>query len=108
LFFPTEEWTDPLIDMLSILFNSADDGQMQEHHLLQLLSGIIQWIDPPDAVSQAIEDGKSERSYSYILYTFNHLFCFLQSVIFILIVSVSCLMDAVHFYLSQLSQTLLC
>lgn len=33
---------------------------MQEHHLLQLLSGIIQWIDPPDAVSQAIEDGKSE------------------------------------------------
>ena len=64
LFFPTEEWTDPLIDMLSILFNSADDGQMQEHHLLQLLSGIIQWIDPPDAVSQAIEDGKSERSYS--------------------------------------------
>jgi hypothetical protein len=37
---------------------------MQEHHLLQLLSGIIQWIDPPDAVSQAIEDGKSERSYS--------------------------------------------
>jgi len=64
LFFTTEEWTDPLIDMLSILFNSADDGQMQEHHLLQLLSGIIQWIDPPDAVSQAIEDGKSERSYS--------------------------------------------
>lgn len=38
----------------------SDDGQMQEHHLLQLLSGIIQWIDPPDAVSQAIEDGKSE------------------------------------------------
>lgn len=28
--------------------------------MLQLLSGIIQWIDPPDAVSQAIEDGKSE------------------------------------------------
>ncbi|KAG6737412.1 hypothetical protein POTOM_058932 [Populus tomentosa] len=38
----------------------SDDGQMQEHHLLQLLSGIIQWIDPPDAISQAIEDGKSE------------------------------------------------
>ncbi|CAK7341133.1 unnamed protein product [Dovyalis caffra] len=38
----------------------SDDGQMQEHHLLQLLSGIIQWIDPPHAVSQAIENGRSE------------------------------------------------
>lgn len=36
---------------------------MYEHHILQLLSGIIQWIDPPDAVSKAIECGKSERSY---------------------------------------------
>lgn len=35
--------------------------QMHEHHLLQLLSGVIQWIDPPDAVSRAIECGKSER-----------------------------------------------
>ena len=34
---------------------------MHEHHLLQLLSGIIQWIDPPDVVSKAIENGKSER-----------------------------------------------
>lgn len=34
---------------------------MHEHHLLQLLSGIIEWIDPPDAVSRAIESGKSER-----------------------------------------------
>ncbi|XP_004302094.1 PREDICTED: exportin-4-like [Fragaria vesca subsp. vesca] len=34
--------------------------QMHEHHLLQLLSGVIQWIDPPDAVSRAIECGKSE------------------------------------------------
>ncbi|KAF2306990.1 hypothetical protein GH714_023093 [Hevea brasiliensis] len=38
----------------------SDNGQMQEHHLLQLLSGIIPWIDPPVAVSQAIECGKSE------------------------------------------------
>ncbi|KAF8392178.1 hypothetical protein HHK36_022520 [Tetracentron sinense] len=36
------------------------NGQMQEHHLLQMLSGIIQWINPPDAVSTAIECGKSE------------------------------------------------
>lgn len=34
---------------------------MHEHHLLQLLSGVIQWIDPPEAVSRAIENGKSER-----------------------------------------------
>ncbi|GLT76967.1 hypothetical protein SLA2020_485980 [Shorea laevis] len=38
----------------------SDNGQMQEHHLLQLLSGILAWMDPPDAVSQAIENGKSE------------------------------------------------
>ncbi|KAJ4834159.1 hypothetical protein Tsubulata_008143 [Turnera subulata] len=38
----------------------SDNEQMQEHHLLHLLSGILQWIDPPDAVSQAIECGKSE------------------------------------------------
>ncbi|XP_057961919.1 uncharacterized protein LOC131153553 isoform X2 [Malania oleifera] len=38
----------------------AGNVQMQEHHLLQMLSGVIQWIDPPDAVSKAIECGKSE------------------------------------------------
>ncbi|XP_048236240.1 exportin-4 isoform X1 [Ricinus communis] len=37
-----------------------DNELIQEQHLLLLLSGIIQWIDPPDAVSQAIESGKSE------------------------------------------------
>ncbi|KAK9043523.1 hypothetical protein V6N11_071861 [Hibiscus sabdariffa] len=38
----------------------SDNGKMQENHLLQLLSGILQWIDPPDVVSKAIEEGKSE------------------------------------------------
>ncbi|KAK6915338.1 Exportin-1, C-terminal [Dillenia turbinata] len=38
----------------------SDIGQMQENHLLQLLSGIMQWINPPDEVSKAIESGKSE------------------------------------------------
>ncbi|KAG4135727.1 hypothetical protein ERO13_D08G234300v2 [Gossypium hirsutum] len=38
----------------------SDSGKMQENHLLQLLSGILQWIDPPDVVSKAIEEGKSE------------------------------------------------
>ncbi|XP_010265025.1 PREDICTED: exportin-4 isoform X2 [Nelumbo nucifera] len=38
----------------------SDNGQTQQHHLVQMLSGIIQWIDPPDAISSAIECGKSE------------------------------------------------
>ncbi|XP_043688810.1 exportin-4 isoform X3 [Telopea speciosissima] len=38
----------------------SDNGQMQEHHLVQMLSGIIQWIHPPDIISAAIENGKSE------------------------------------------------
>ncbi|XP_044482396.1 exportin-4 isoform X2 [Mangifera indica] len=39
---------------------SSDNGQMQEHHLLQLLSGILSWVDPPDIVAKAIESGRSE------------------------------------------------
>ncbi|XP_038715218.1 exportin-4 [Tripterygium wilfordii] len=38
----------------------SDSALIQEHHLLLLLSGIIMWIDPPDAVSKAIQCGKSE------------------------------------------------
>ncbi|KAJ8760582.1 hypothetical protein K2173_015249 [Erythroxylum novogranatense] len=37
-----------------------DNREMQVHHWIQLLSGIIQWIDPPDVISQAIECGKSK------------------------------------------------
>ncbi|XP_028770687.1 LOW QUALITY PROTEIN: exportin-4 [Neltuma alba] len=36
------------------------DMKMHEQHLLQLLCGIIDWVDPPGVVSKAIEDGKSE------------------------------------------------
>ncbi|KAL5768135.1 hypothetical protein ACOSQ2_014918 [Xanthoceras sorbifolium] len=39
---------------------SSDNGQMQEHHLLQMLSGILQWIDPPEAVVKEIKSGKSD------------------------------------------------
>ncbi|KAK0602071.1 hypothetical protein LWI29_030074 [Acer saccharum] len=39
---------------------SSDNGQVQEHHLLQMLSGILQWIDPPEAVVKAIKSGKSD------------------------------------------------
>ncbi|XP_020531043.1 exportin-4 isoform X2 [Amborella trichopoda] len=38
----------------------SDDGQMQEQHMLLLLAGIIQWIDPPDTILNAITYGKSE------------------------------------------------
>ncbi|KAI5659953.1 hypothetical protein M9H77_28746 [Catharanthus roseus] len=38
----------------------SDNGHMQGQHLVQLLSGIIEWMDPPLAVSKAIQDGKSE------------------------------------------------
>ncbi|XP_058101583.1 uncharacterized protein LOC131245863 isoform X3 [Magnolia sinica] len=38
----------------------SDNGQVQEKHLLQMLCGIVQWIDPPDAIPTAIKCGKSE------------------------------------------------
>ncbi|KAK6145319.1 hypothetical protein DH2020_022139 [Rehmannia glutinosa] len=38
----------------------SDGGHMQRQHLLQLLAGIVQWMEPPDAVAKAIKSGKSE------------------------------------------------
>nr|XP_027104621.1 exportin-4-like isoform X1 [Coffea arabica] len=38
----------------------ADNGHMQGQHLLQLLSGVVEWIDPPDAVAKSIQNGKSD------------------------------------------------
>lgn len=38
----------------------SDNGETQGQHLLQILSGILQWIDPPDTVSNAIKCGRSE------------------------------------------------
>ncbi|KAG5531333.1 hypothetical protein RHGRI_026075 [Rhododendron griersonianum] len=38
----------------------TDYGQMQDKHLLRLLSGIIQWVSPPDVIANAIECGKRE------------------------------------------------
>ncbi|KAG7575937.1 Peptidase C19 ubiquitin carboxyl-terminal hydrolase [Arabidopsis thaliana x Arabidopsis arenosa] len=37
----------------------SDNGQMQEQHLLLLLSGVLPWIDPPDVISKEIEEGRS-------------------------------------------------
>lgn len=44
-----------------MLHVTIDDGQAQEKHLLQMLSGVIQWIDPPDVAFEAVRRGKSER-----------------------------------------------
>lgn len=38
----------------------SDAGVSQGNHLVQLLSGIIQWVHPPDAMAKAIECGRSE------------------------------------------------
>ncbi|KAL3655859.1 hypothetical protein CASFOL_000255 [Castilleja foliolosa] len=38
----------------------SDGGQMQRQHLLQVLAGIVLWMEPPDAVAKAIKSGKSE------------------------------------------------
>ncbi|XP_047982271.1 exportin-4 isoform X3 [Salvia hispanica] len=38
----------------------SDSGNTQKQHLLQLLAGIVQWMEPPDAVTQAIKLGKSD------------------------------------------------
>ncbi|XP_068654484.1 uncharacterized protein [Aristolochia californica] len=38
----------------------SDNGQTLEKHLLQILSGVIEWVNPPEAVSAAIKCGKSE------------------------------------------------
>ncbi|CAJ1961162.1 unnamed protein product [Sphenostylis stenocarpa] len=41
----------------------SDYGKIHEQHLLQLLSGIMGWVDPPDAVSKTIENGKSDSEF---------------------------------------------
>ncbi|KAL6581173.1 hypothetical protein OROMI_007096 [Orobanche minor] len=44
----------------AIFPSGLDDGHMQRQHLLQLLAGIVQWMEPPEAVVEAIKSGKSE------------------------------------------------
>ncbi|KAL3520991.1 hypothetical protein ACH5RR_019140 [Cinchona calisaya] len=38
----------------------SDNGHTQGQHLLQLLAGVIEWMDPPDAVAKTIQNGKSD------------------------------------------------
>ncbi|KAL8130523.1 hypothetical protein V2J09_019678 [Rumex salicifolius] len=44
----------------------SDNIQMQEHHLIQLLSGVLPWVYPPDRISQELECGKSESPFGTI------------------------------------------
>ncbi|RWR81133.1 exportin-4 isoform X1 [Cinnamomum micranthum f. kanehirae] len=48
-----------LCSLTGTIFPSGNE-QMQDQHLLQMLTGIIQWIDPPDGISAAINNGRSE------------------------------------------------
>uniref|UniRef100_A0A1D1XQV5 Exportin-4 n=1 Tax=Anthurium amnicola TaxID=1678845 RepID=A0A1D1XQV5_9ARAE len=38
----------------------SDHGQTQEKHLLQILSAVVQWIDPPSAVIASVSSGQTE------------------------------------------------
>lgn len=38
----------------------ADNGEMQIKHLMQILSAVLQWIEPPDVILAAIQCGRSE------------------------------------------------
>ncbi|KAF7129706.1 hypothetical protein RHSIM_Rhsim10G0071500 [Rhododendron simsii] len=53
-------WLLSLYGPLKKKFLCEDNGQMQDKHLLRLLSGIIKWVSPPDAIANGIECGVSE------------------------------------------------
>lgn len=49
-----------LCSVTGTIFPSAEDnGQMQIKHMLQILSAIIQWVEPQDAISEAFNSGRS-------------------------------------------------
>ncbi|OWM67306.1 hypothetical protein CDL15_Pgr000758 [Punica granatum] len=69
-FSPQSSWIDSPIAVsarkLLVQFCSvtgtifpSDSGQSQEQYLVRLLSGIILWVEPSDAISKEIESGKS-------------------------------------------------
>ncbi|EPS69621.1 hypothetical protein M569_05144, partial [Genlisea aurea] len=51
-----------LIIQLSCLVGNIfpDSEHVQRQHLMQLLAGIAEWLEPPEAVTNAIKNGKSE------------------------------------------------
>lgn len=38
----------------------SDNGQTQIKHIMQILSAVIPWIEPPDVITEAIRSGSSE------------------------------------------------
>ncbi|THU73129.1 hypothetical protein C4D60_Mb04t19540 [Musa balbisiana] len=38
----------------------GDDGEMQIKHLTQILSAVIEWVEPPNIISGALRSGRSE------------------------------------------------
>ncbi|XP_073000684.1 uncharacterized protein [Typha latifolia] len=41
----------------------SDNGETQIKHLIHILSAVVQWIDPPDVISAAIQSGQSESEF---------------------------------------------
>ena len=83
-----------------MLFIDVDNGQMHEHHLLLLLSGIIEWIDPPEAVAKAIGCGKSERSDILFSSVYMHTFVTFQQILTFILVLISEMLDGCRALLS--------
>lgn len=44
---------------------NSDNGQTQEKHLLQILSAVLKWVDPPAAVIAAVLSGRPERFFDF-------------------------------------------
>lgn len=50
------------MEAIILLTEEYSEGELsQDSHLLQLLSEVVHWISPPEAVVAAIKCGKSER-----------------------------------------------
>lgn len=45
-----------------------DNGETQIKHIMQILSAIISWVEPPDVIAASIRSGGSERSFLSFLF----------------------------------------
>ncbi|RWW04826.1 hypothetical protein GW17_00031926, partial [Ensete ventricosum] len=51
-----------------------DDGEMHIKNLTQILSAVIEWVEPPNIISGALRSGRSERSLSEGISSASNLF----------------------------------
>ncbi|XP_020582079.1 exportin-4-like [Phalaenopsis equestris] len=58
----TRELILQLCSLTGTVFPS-DNGHTQSNHLLQILSSVIQWIEPPEEVINVIRSGRSESEF---------------------------------------------